>query len=507
MTVQPTRVEQAAMALPDLRARAIGGFVWSAIENWGARGVAFATSLVLARMLSPELFGIAAAAGLVLALVPLVAEFGFSDAIIQRRGLRDEDVMLPFGLATGVAVGAAGAIVLFSETIAAWLGIAEHRWFLVAIACTVPLAIPLGFQDAIYRRRLHFRLLAVRGLVAAVVAGAAGIAVAFAGFGLWTFVVQAWLGTLITLVWLWWRPLWKPTWRTAPESFGPLLRFGLPTLAQRLVYFASTRMVDVLIATQIGLAAYGLYALGSKLYQTLLELLQGAFFKVTFSLLSQISDERERVVNAYEETVSLAASVASPVFVLLAVLSPEIADVLFDARWTGIEDIMRPLMLLGAVLGVQHMNGAFLSAAGKPGLTLITGVTRSVLVIAALFAFRGDSAQAITWTFVFASLAAAPLSFFVVTRTIGASRRRIATNIFGPWLAAAIAYVLTAGARTPLAEIVGLPLLRGVILGGLFTAVYMASLWVLARPGARRALRLGHEISARARAAAKAPAL
>lgn len=472
--------------LPDLRSRALTGFAWSMLEGWGSRGIAFITSLVLARFLSPELFGISAAVAVVFAVIPLVADLGFNDALIQRRPLRDEDVTIPFVIATALGLVATALIVIFAEPICGWLGIGNHESFLIAVACTVPLSIPLAFQDAMYRRHLKFRVLAIRSFLATMLGGIAGIACAVAGFGLWTFVVQAWLGAAIMATWLFWRPLWKPTWRFAPQTVVPLLRFGLPTLAMRIVDFVSTRLIDILIVTQVGLVAYGLFALGSRLYQTLLQLLQGAFSKVAFTLLAKISDDRSRIVNAYEETVSIAASAISPVFVLLALVAPELADVLFDERWAAIADIMRPLLLLGAIHAVQYMNGSFLAASGQPGKSLITGLVRSGFIIAALLLVRRPDAVGITWTFVLASLAASPLSFHVVTQVIGASRKTLVCAVSGPWLCAAAAFFVAEGMRAPMLDAIDGPVARGLAIGAVFVATYAAALHLFALPGARR---------------------
>ena len=481
--------------LPDLRARAVGGLVWSALENWGSKGIAFAVSLVLARLLSPEVFGIASAAMLFLALVPLIAEFGFGDAIVQRRSLEDDDASLPFYLSLAVSLAGVAIFILFSGWIAQWLGIPEYQAYIVAIGITLPLSIPLGFQDAFYRRQLRFRASAVRSLAGSLAAGVAGIAGALAGLGVWTFVVQAYVGTIVMLALLWWRPLWVPGWRFPKGSLASLLRFSVPTVAQRLIDFAGTRVIDLIIILQIGLAAYGMFVMASRLYQTLLQLLQGAFFKVTFALLSQIAGQRERLVNAFEETVAVAAAMISPVFVLLAALAPEICDVMLGEKWLGTAELARPLLLLGAVHCVQYMNGAFLASSGRPGQILITGALRCALQIVALVLFRASDSVTLTWVFVAASLGLTPVSYAMVTRELGIGIWHAARLLFRPWMLAAIAYFGVEAVRPVAMDMIAAPFPRGMVLGAVFASCYGALMFLFARRWTDRCLRLVREVA------------
>jgi O-antigen/teichoic acid export membrane protein len=476
-----------------LRREAIRGFFWSAVENWGAKLFLFATSLILARILTPGEFGIASAAALVLLIVPVIAQFGFDAAITQRRDLRDVDLNLPFAFALGVSVVGTGAVAWFAPELVAALGMPGREWLFVAIAASAPLTIPLAFQEVVYRRALRFPALARRSLIASLVGGLGAIAAAVAGAGAWTFVIQTWIVLAVSCALIWSRPLWTPALRFDRTSFAELLRFGLPMQAQRLLDLAGSRAVDLAIIVHIGLAPYGLFVIASRMYQTMLQLLQGMLSTVSLTLLSRIADDRPRLADAYRETIANSAAAIAPIFVLFAAISPEICRTLFDRRWDGIEAIALPLFLLGALQSIQFSNGSFLLARGRPGLVLVAGAGRTVAILAALAASNADSVSAATLAFVVASAVTAPVSFGLTVRELRARADETALLILRPAIASVAGWILVELLRAPLSGILPGPLLLGAGLGASFAVAYLASLAIVDPAAARRLRRLADD--------------
>jgi O-antigen/teichoic acid export membrane protein len=460
------------------------GVLWSILQNWGGKVFTFLLSILLARVLSPEEFGIASAAWLALMLVPLVAEMGFGDAIMQRRGLKPAEINLPFWIATAIATALIATVVTLREPIAEWAGLGDREAYLIAIAATILISVPTAFQEAMYKRNMKFRELALRSFASNIIGGLAALAAALGGLGVWTFVVQAYVALIINVIWIWARPEWVPGLRIEPRAYFQMLRFGAPVLTQRLIDFAGTRMLDFMIIGKIGLAGYGVFIVGSRLYQTMMQLLQGAFYDVSLTVLSTISHERERIAEVYRKTISLSATAMSPVFVLLSALAPEICLVLFGEKWLGVDHVAQPLLLMGAVQCVQYLNGAFLSARGKPELILVTGVVKSVLQILALLLVSAAEIQALTITFVVAAVLAAPLSFFMVCRELELRLTEIASLLARPALMSGASFLAVHFARPPVADL-GLPALwQGCVLGALFAGTYLALLAIFDRPKA-----------------------
>jgi len=416
------------------------GIFWSLVQNWGAKLFTFVLFVILARFLTPTDYGLAAAAASVLLLIGLVAEFGFGDAIVQRRDLRPEDVNLPFFFSVGVATSLALIAALMAGTIESWLGV-PGLGPIITVACAIaPVTAISAFQEMHYRRQLAFRQLALRVLVANLVAGPVAIILAYLGAGVWSLIAQTYLSTIVGLIWLWGRPRWWPGLRLEWKSFVELARFGASVVSLRLLDFAATRLVEIIIIGRFGIAVFGLYAVGSRLYQVLMQLLQSALNDVSLTVLSRIASERERMGGIYLRAIMIAAYLAAPVFVLAAALAPEICGLLFGRHWAGVDAIARPLLLLGAVQSVQYLNGAYLSARGRPSVVLRVALVKYGTMIAGMLLVPTAGVVELVTLFALLQLVATPLSFWAVGQELGLAWQRIIATLAPSALACIAGY-------------------------------------------------------------------
>ena len=478
------------MTEPDrgLRARAVVALAWSLLQNWGSRAISSLVFLALAAFLEPADFGIAASAILVAFLLATISDLGLADALVQRPALADRDVTLPLLASFVVAVALAAAVSLAARPIAGAAGLPALAPYLLAAAWTAPVAVAAGIQDALYRRRLAFRILALRTLVAGIAGGAVGFGVAASGHGAAAPLCQLATATAVGAAWLWARPAWRPTAAVDARSFRALLLFGWPIVTLRIVDFAALRAVDAIILSQFGAAALGLYTVASRVYTLLLQLLQAAVASVALSVLSRIAHDPVRLRRAFLRSTSLAASLGTPVFLGGAGVAPEIADIAFGPRWAGTADIMRPLLLLGGVHCVQFVVGPFLTAAGRPELVLRLVLFKAAIVLPVLALVRVPDVTSAGRLYAALLLVETPLAAAYALRTLGLRARDLVRPVVGPLAAALGAYGATELARAGTSPDLGtagrLPLIACVFAGS-----YAALLAILARQASSENLR------------------
>jgi O-antigen/teichoic acid export membrane protein len=283
-------------------------------------------------------------------------------------------------------------------------------------------------------------------------------------------------------VWLWWRPIWRPGTAMRRDSFGPLLRFAASVAAIRLVDFISSRSIELLIVGAHGVAALGLYAVGAKVYQVALQSISSSVLDVAMSAMSRLAADLARVRGAYLAAVQISAYVAAPAFVGGAALAPELVRVLFGARWTDAEPIMRLLLLLGAVQCLQFFNGTCLNALGRPRLTLMVNLIRMVVVLCVLTLFPGRDAYGMTIAYVGALLLMGPLSHVITWRVLELGRWELPSRVWPPLLCSAIGFVAVELARAPLASRVGSAALQLPLLGLLYVLVLALVMLLFLRP-------------------------
>lgn len=459
---------------PKIGKLAVRGVAWSIVQNWGGRLITFGLFNVLARFLTPSEFGLASAAIMVMQLITLVAGFGFADAVVQRPNLQPADINLPFFVSTGVSVLLAVACALLAPYIERGLDVEGLAPIIVTLSFVAPIMTLALFQEMSYRRRFAFRPLAFRVLIANVIAGACAIACAAAGFGVWSLVVQTYLAAIVGAIWLWRKPAWWPSRTLNVKSFKELGHFGLSIVSIRLLDFVSMRFFEVLLIGRFGIAIFGLYAVGARLYQTLTQLLQTALNDVSLTILSRVSHDRARMGQIYLQAVVIAAFLFAPIFVGAAAVISELSAVLFGTKWEGMEEVARPLLVLGAVQSVQFLNGPYLSARGRPQLVLAIGSLKSVGIPFGLLLVPSNTIGEFVTVFAITQLLGTPVSFWATARELAVPLGRLLLNLLPAVIACAAAYFAVGWARPSVAAAVPGALQSGIVLGAIFVVCYGA---------------------------------
>lgn len=421
-------------------------FLWSLAQSWGNRILVFLLFLILARLITPAELGLASTVALILLLLTQIAEFGYGQALVQRRELGRHDVDLPFLTAMLLSLIGAACLFLFRAKIEAATALPGLAALLPAAAVALPIATVSAIQEALYKRHFDYRSLALRMLVATLLSGVVGVGAAAAGLGALSLVLQTLALYAVSAAWLWRRPKWTPTFRGDLTSWRELSAFSVHVVGSRMLEFATTRVIDVLILSLHGLVALGLYAVGSRLYQTLMQVLTSALSDVSLSALSRMTHDREALASTYLKSLALSATVATPAFVAMGVLAPEITVALFGAKWAPAAAVMLPLMLLGAVQTVQFVNGAYFTALGRPSYVLYLNILKLVALVLAMVLIPTGGVEQLTAVFALSQLSVTPLTFWFAARLVGVRWRDIGAQTL-PVLLSLLAAGAVLGAR------------------------------------------------------------
>lgn len=455
------------------------GILWSVVQSWGGKLITFATSIILARLLGPEQYGIVGVAFLILTFIPMIADFGFGVAIIQKKNISDQDLNFPFYISLVLGIILLFILLFFSSYIEHYLKAPGLSNYLYAIAGISLVTIPSCFQESVYVRNMLFKPLAFRRLVVDLGAGIIAVILAFQGFGVWSLIIQAAISAVLGFIWLWAKPQWLPTIAISTNAFNSLLKVGLPIFLERIREFFSTKIVDFMIVSMLGLAAYGIYVVASRLYTILMQLLHGAMFNALLTSLSKISDDLARIRSIYIKTIGFCSTITSPFFVLLAAISPEVMDVLFGTKWVGIDKVSVPLMLMGAVHTIQHVNGAFLTSIAKSGLTLYVGLTKTLATVLVLYFFGTSDLVYLTWLFAISQLTVTPLSFYAVWSQIRFPVRDFLKLILESTVGNLIAFFIVTHLRDQVSAFVSMSFLKGLILAVIFAIVHVVYILIV----------------------------
>ncbi|MDJ1169587.1 MOP flippase family protein [Roseofilum sp. BLCC_M154] len=386
----------------DLKKKTIAGVIWSAIEKLGNQLISFIVFFVLARLLGPESFGLIALADVYLVFLEVFTDQGFTQAIVQRQALEDEHLDTAFWINLVISIG----LTLITFIGAGWVAIALKEPNLEPIIKWLSLALIFssfnGIQQAIFTRRLAFKQLSLRSLIAQLLGGIVGVTMAFMGFGVWSLVGQRLVNQCVGILVLWWVSDWKPKLRISKRHFHDLFGFGVNILGIKLLTFFNKRSDDFLIGYFLGPVPLGYYAIAYRLLKTVTVLIT-TMTQVGFPAFSQLQNEPEKLKSAFYKGTQFTALISFPLFFGLSSLAPEIIPIMFGEQWHPSIPVMQILMLIGIVHSLGSINTSIILVMGKPDWALkvniinaVTNVTAFILVvqwgivaIASAFVIRG----------------------------------------------------------------------------------------------------------------------
>ena len=194
----------------NLKTSVLSSLFWKSLERGGVSGVQFIVQIILARLLLPEDYGIIALIVVFIAISQTFVQSGLGTALIQKKEVTDEDYSSVFYLSLGVALVFYGILFLAAPFIAAFYNQPLITPVLRVLGLTLFFGAVNAIQNAVIARNFQFRKLFVSSLGAVLLSGVVGIAMAYAGHGVWALVGQQLTSIIALCLIMWFTVKWRP---------------------------------------------------------------------------------------------------------------------------------------------------------------------------------------------------------------------------------------------------------------------------------------------------------
>lgn len=426
-----------------LRANVKVGLLWSAIQSWSVRVSSLLVFMLLARTLTPEQIGLYAAAMVVLGFLGMLSEQGLSEAVVQREHVTPAQMNAVFWLNMSTSLVIVGIVWLTAPRIAAIFNLPALTAVVQVSSLALPIYAATFGQMAMRKRTFGYRWIATVMVASNLVGTAVVLALVFAGFGVWSLVMQYLAGAATVAAMMWLKPVWHLTRRTDFRGIRPLMAYGSSRLGAYMLDFANTRYIEMFLASTMGPAGLAVYTVGLKLQQSLMQMFSATILDVAHSGFSRLAGDRPGLIAAYYKSIAVTATLIVPIFVGLAAVAPSLTVVLFGAKWASSAEVMRWMALLGAVQVLQFYNGTVFNAIGRPLIGLQFMIVKAILTFGALGMARDAGMTGLLHAYVFSQIATTPMSFYLMRRLVGVSLMELARRIW-PMLVASSSLALAA---------------------------------------------------------------
>lgn len=414
--------------------RTVQGVFWTVVQNGGHRVISLLVFIILARLLTPEAFGLVALAGVFIAFMELFINIGLGDAIIQRREL----VAAHLDTAFWAILAISGVATIGCITTARWFAHLFDQGDLTAViqwlALSIPLAALTRVQAAVLQRDLNFKILAVRTLVASTTGGVGGVFLALNGFGVWSLVGQRLTEAAVGVLVLWTTSAWRPGLQFSKKHLRELFGFGVHVMGSNVMHFVNRQADRLIVGYFLGPLALGYYAVGQRLIQITQQVVSKTFISVLFPLFSKIQGDEMRMRAVFSTGAQFTALVAFPIFVFLAVAGRETVHVVFGARWLESALVIQLLSVAALLQSIIMLTEPMFQAKGRPSWAFQLAAARAVLGIGLfMVAVRwGIFGVSVAWVIRAALLA--PVGLWLAVRLVNLDLVAYLRGLLGPFV-------------------------------------------------------------------------
>jgi polysaccharide transporter, PST family len=459
----------------DLNRRSLRGGALAMISQGGNITTQVISTIVLARILLPEDFGLVAMVSAITGYVAIFVDLGTRDAVTQHPHLNSGEASALFWITAATGVMFALITALCAPLIASFYSAPKLRAITMAMAVPIMLSGLYYQQYALMRRALMFRKLAIIDVTGNAMGTGLAILLAHLGYGYWALVWKPAITAFVTAFGVWVTCGWWPGRPAFTHGVRAMIRFGLNVTGFIISDTISRSMDRVALGYAYGPKELGFYQNAFNVYDNAISASANALHNVATATLSKLRDDADELKRAWSTALSSLAFFAAPAFAVLAVVGQDLVVLLLGAKWKTAGTILCILALRGPGQVVSNTCGWLHVAVGRPERWRHWGMLNCVFTLIALLCGLPFGAIGVAASYAVLVYITMPPSILYAGRPLGIRTKDVLVTI-GPQVTCALAtavfgFVL----RQTLFESVSM-LVRLVLLSFACSAFYLTAI-------------------------------
>jgi O-antigen/teichoic acid export membrane protein len=364
-----------------LTERAISGAAWSGAGRVAVQVVSLCGTMALARLLTPQAFGLVGMARLATGLIDIFRDLGTASAIIQRSQLTEKLLSSIFWANVLLGVSAALATITVAPIVALFFHEPETVPIIRALAAGFILSALGAVHAALLSRKMAFRRIAVVEILAAISTTLIAIGMALKGAGVWSLVISLLVGTAASTTLFWLTYPWRPKWVISWHEIRSISSYSLNLSGFSVVNYFSRNADNAIVGRYLGAFQLGFYQLAYNVMLYAIQNVSAVLGRVLFPAFVKVKDDNARFRQAYTKGVSMIAVITFPAMGgLMAVAVPFVRAVL-GTKWLPVASLLTILAPVGLMQSIITTTGNIYSAKGRTDWLFRWGVFATIIFV------------------------------------------------------------------------------------------------------------------------------
>ena len=369
--------------------KAFLGGSWLALSRLVSQILTWAATILIARILMPQDYGLMEMATILTGYVILFSELGLGAALIQREDLKEDEInslfwfMLTWGIFLGIICLflAYPTVAIFNESRIFRITQSMSILFILASLMIIPINL--------IRRDLGFKKIGITEAIASISASTLMIIAAVLGAGVWTFVV-GWISReLIKVIVYFAITKYKPKWHYNFNEIRAFLKFGLNLAAGNSLYYVYSKSDSFFAGRFLGSKILGYYSLALQLSSLPTDKLVGLINSVTYPVLARLQNDKDEFNGFYLKLTNLISFIVFPIFTGGIFVADELIPFVLGDKWSMIIFPFKLLCMAQIVISVTTINALAHTAQGRPNWNLYYNIA-SIFIFPLSFYFAAQ---------------------------------------------------------------------------------------------------------------------
>ena len=399
-----------------LKEKVAGGVAWSIAEKVGSMLLQMVVSIVVARLLVPEDFGVMAILTFFTALALVMVDSGFSQTLIRKESPTPQDYHSVFAFNIAVSVVLYAVLVAVAPAVARYYELPVIADIAPVLFLLLPINALCVIQNTIFTREFRFRLLSQATFTASFVAGVVAVAMALAGCGVWSLVGQRVATLAVKTLILWVRSDWRPSLHFTMKPVREMAPFSFRLLTTDLISSIYNNISQMFIGKIYSADTLGYFNQAQKFKDLPLTSAMQSVQSVTYPALSQIGDQREKFAESYRQVLMVVAFMLMPVMVGIVAVAEDLFALLLGEKWMPTVPYLQILCLMGLFQPLAMIAYNILKVKSNGAIILRLEIAKKALMTLILVVTIPHSVKAVAWGLVAMSFCEFVINFVASMR-------------------------------------------------------------------------------------------
>ncbi|HUX94138.1 MAG TPA: lipopolysaccharide biosynthesis protein [Bacteroidales bacterium] len=374
----------------DLKRKTIKGFFWSSLESILSQGQGIIFGIFLARMLSPDEFGLIGMITIFISISQVFVDSGLSQSLIRKQNCTTTDYSTIFWVNLVIGIICYLLIWIAAPSIAAFYETPQ----LIAITRVTSLSIIIGsftlIQQTILTKDVDFKTLTKSSTIGTFVSGVASLALAFYGFGVWSLVWRSIINQAVRSAILWGQNRWKPVPEYSKATLREHFRFGSNILVISIISAIYRNISNLIIGKSYSEKILGYYTNADQYSTMPSSTITSITSKVSYPVLSGMQDDDIKLKANIKKLITNIMYISFVVMFGLAAIAKPLFGVVLGEKWLPSVVMFQALCLAYSISPMHVINQNIMKVKGRTDLFLRTEIIKYViftplLILGAIF--------------------------------------------------------------------------------------------------------------------------